>query len=453
MDKTIVQRLGGFVYSLSLKDVPSEVVEKAKTCLINGIGIGISCYDTESARIGREVIKGEEAGMSPQKAATIFCDGARASVTGAAFANSALFHGRAQEDTLGTTHAGTILIPAALALAERNGNSGREVLEAVLAGYEVAGTFDRNISGFTTPRGFRASPIFGILGCAATASRLLKLTEEQTVNALGFAASFAGGTIECFGAGTMEWRFQVGVASREGIMSALIAKNGGRSAPTAFEGKAGYLNALANTLQNSDKLGRELGKTWEILNVAFKPYPVCAFNQTPSTTTLALVKEKDIDYKKIESIDVRLRPYEANMPGMKYKGPFSTVGATLMSTPFVVALACIERDVTFAGILQFGEPRILELLQRVNVIDDGSMPPYSTIIEITMRDGALHRKEMKVGPDYYNFDMERDIELVKKVSSETGVSQDKVDRIISLLRDINKLPSVKELVGVLASCP
>ena len=452
-DKPIVQRLGSFVYSFSLGNIPTEVIEKGKTCLINGIGIGISCHDTESAKIARKLIKSVDGCIAPDKSVTLFCDGTKVSVMGAAFANSCLFHGRAQEDTLGTTHAGAIIIPAALAVAEINGNPGKEVLEAIISGYEIAGTLDKNISPFTSPRGFRASPIFGVVGCAATVSKLLKLSESQTIDALGFAASFAGGTLECFTAGTMEWRFQVGVASREGILSALIAREGGKSAPLAFEGKAGYLNALADTQQNSENIGKDLGRVCEILNAGFKPYSGCAFNQTPAIATLELVRNNEIGYERIEKIDIRLTPYEADYPGMAYKGPFTSIGATLMSTPFVVALACVDNDVTFAGLHQFDEPRVLSLIRKANVIADNSMPRFSCSIEITMNDGVRYSKEMKVRPDYYNFDIGKVIELVKRVTVEADVSQGKTDKMVSLIKEVDKLADIKELTQLLGGCP
>src|SRR5512147_336666 len=100
MKETISEAFGKFVHRLTYGNLPKEVAEKAKTCMINGIGIGISCHDTEFARIARKTIKAEEPGIARDQSATIFCDGAKVSVMGAAFANAGLFHGRAQEDTL-----------------------------------------------------------------------------------------------------------------------------------------------------------------------------------------------------------------------------------------------------------------------------------------------------------------------------------------------------------------
>ena len=453
MSETVAESLGRFVYRLSYNQLQKEIIEKAKTCMINGIGIGMSCHDIEFAKIAREAIKAEESGMTEGRAATIFCDGSKVTVMGAAFANASLFHGRAQEDTLGSSHTGTVITPAALAIAERDGNSGKEVIEAVVAGYEVVGAFDREVSAYTTPRGFRASPVFGILGSASAASKLLKLSEEETIHAIGFAAAFASGTLECFAAGTMEWRFEVGVASREGILASLIAKNGGRAAPTAIEGKTGFLNAFANTTVMAGGLVAHLGKKWEIMNAGFKPYPVCAFNQTPVIAMLDLVNEHQIDSEEIKRIRIFVNPYEYSYAGMNYRGPFSTIGATLMSTPFCLAVACADKEVTLKGIGQFTNPKILHLVEKIEHRPDEKIPRFSCMIDVEMKGGEKLNKEMIISPDYYNFNMERDIDLIKRVTTEAGVDPSKVDRIIQFIRGLENAENVKSLIDILARCP
>ena len=453
MKGTVVERLGKFVYGLSYETLPKEILEKAKTCMLNGIGIGIACYDYEFAKIARQAIKAEEGGMAKEKSATIFCDGSKVSVMGAAFANAALFHGRAQEDTLGSSHTGTVITPAALAIAEREGIPGKEVMAAIVAGYEVVGAFDREVSAYTTPRGFRASPVFGILGSAAAASKLFKLSREQTSNALGFAAAFAGGTLECFAAGTMEWRFEVGVASREGILSALLAKNGGKAAPSAIEGPTGYLKAFANTNEMAENIVAHLGKKWEIMNAGFKPYPVCAFNQTPVTNMLAMVRENKINADEVERIQIRVNPYEYNYAGMTSRGPFNSVGATLMSTPYCLAAAVVEKEITLKGISQFTHPQILALIDRIDHIPDEKIPRWSCIIEVQMKGGKKLKRDMIISAEYYNYNMDRDIELIKQVTSETGVNQTKVDKMVQLVQDLPNAKSVRPLIDVLASCP
>ncbi len=453
MKETVAESLGKFVHGLSYEALYEEVIEKAKTCMINGIGIGISCHDIEFAKIARKIIKAEEHGIAKDRSSTLFCDGVKVSVMGAAFTNAILFHSRTQEDTLGSSHAGAVVIPAALAISEREGSSGEEIIEAIIAGYEVVGALDRAVSAYTTPRGLRPSSIFGIFGSASASSKLFKLSEEETINAIGFASAFASGTMECFVAGTPEWRFEVGLASREGILAALIAKNGVRAAPTAIEGKIGFLNAFANTTECAENIVKYLGNKWEIMSACFKPYPICAFNQTPVLAMLDMVKEYKIDSNQIERIRIFVNPYEFQYPGMNYRGPFSTIEATLMSTPFCLALACVEKELTFKGIGQFNHPKILDLIHRVERIPDEKIPPLSCKIELEMKGGGRFNKEMIVSTDYYNFDMEQDIKLIKGVTDEADVDQSKVDGMISIIKDFDKAENAKGLIGILANCP
>ncbi len=212
MSQTVSETLASFVHRLRFEEIPVEVVQKAKTCLIHGIGVGLAGYDTDFPRIAAEI-----AGVNGRGAheATLLYNGSKCTVMEAAFANAVMLHSRVQEDTHNTAHLGTIVIPVVLALGESRGASGKEILTALIAGYEVGGALSRHYTSQSTPRGFRASSVYGILGASAAAAKLLHLTEEQTAHALGFAASFAFGTLEAFAAGTMEWRFENGVAAKK----------------------------------------------------------------------------------------------------------------------------------------------------------------------------------------------------------------------------------------------
>lgn len=453
MGNTVTEKMAHFVKNLSYDSLPNEVINKGKCCMINGIAIGLSCHDVEFARMARELIKTEELGVPSDRGSTIFCDGSKVTAMGAAFANAALFHGRAQEDTLGSSHTGTVMTPAVLALAEREGYTGRQVLESIIAGYEIVGPLDRVVSGRTTPRGFRPSPIFGIFGTACAAGKLLGLTEEETADAIGFAAAFASGTLECFTAGTMEWRFEVGVASREGIMAALLAKQGAKSAPTAIEGKAGFLNAFANTTEGSELLTRDLGKTWSIMSAGFKPHPVCAFNQTPVRTLLSLMEKTGLSYKDVKKILVKVNPYEYHYAGMAARGPFDSVGGTLMSTPFCVALTLVDGQATLEGLYRFDDRNIKDLIEKTEHIPDESIGTYCCTIIVETKDGQSLFEESREGAEYYNFNMEQTTELARRVTSETGVSKNKVEKLIDFIKDLDQAPNIKELAELLGSCP
>ena len=452
MEETVAEKIGHFVSDLSYDTLPGEVRDKVKSCMINALAIGMSAHRIEFTRMARELVKAQETGIPPEMGATVFCDGSKVTPMGAAFANAALFHARVQEDTVGSSHAGTVVIPSVLALAERDGYPGKRILEAVVSGYEVIGRFDKFVSMHTTPRGFRASPIFGILGSSVASSKVLGLTEEETINALGFAAAFAGGTLESFAAGTVEWRYEVSVASREGMTAALLAKQGARSARTALEGKAGFLKAFAGTTETAEFITRDLGKTWDMMDAGFKLYPVCAFNQTPVRTLLALIKENNLSAQDIKKIQIEVNPYEYHYEGLAFQGPFSSAESALMSTPFCAALVAMEGRVTLNGLYRFNDPNIGEMMKKIEHRPNEKIPTYCCTLILTTKKGDSLRKESTEGPAYYNFNMEQTIELARRVTSEAGLDQDKVSRMIDVVGNLDEALDVKGLADLMGSC-
>ncbi len=268
--------LAKFLVGLRTENMPPEVVQKARVCLYNAFGMGINGHATPYAPVARAAalaLDGEVAG-----GATLFLDGRRTTVGGACLANSALFHGRAQEDTCGAAHFGTILIPMLTAMIEARGYPLARLIPALVAGYEAGGVLEKALSGKTTPGGFRSSAIYGTIAASAAAAKLMELSAEQTAASLANAVSFAGGLLQSFADGTDEWRYQVGVVARNGLVAAELARAGSVSAPNAFEGKSGFARAFAR-IDLDRNLVASLGQDWAILRVAFKPFPVCAFNQ------------------------------------------------------------------------------------------------------------------------------------------------------------------------------
>ena len=269
----------------------------------------------------------------------------------------------------------------------------------------------------------------------------------------GLAAAFAGGTLESFAAGTMEWRFEVGVASREGILAAFIARNGGKTAPTAVEGNAGFLRAFADRVDMAERIPAQLGKNWEIMHAGFKPYPVCAANQSPIMSMIDLAKEKGLEAENIHRIRIRVKPSEYRYPGLNFRGPFRTVGATLMSTPFCLALACVEKDVTLQGLGQLTNPEILALIELIEHIPDEQIPALSCVIEVETKTGKTFVKKMMTSPDYYNFELPQVVKTVNKATSETGVNPLRVREFIELVNNVQDARSIQALVESLSPCP
>jgi len=436
---TLTQELAKFVCHLKYEDIPQPVVEKIKTCILHAICMGLAGYDLEAVKIAKRVIS---ANPSPAQA-TIIGDRQKVSVLDAAFVNSTMFLNRVQGDTHGVTHTGSLSIPLALALAENEGKSGKELLTAVTAAYEVMGLLGKDFTKLSSQRGFRASSIYGILGTTTVAGLLFNLTEEQMAHALGFAAGVAGGTAESLAQGTMEWRFQEGFAARNGVLAALLAKEGAVAAPTALEA---FYKAFAGTTENLDQITQNMGTQWETMNVLFKLYPTCIQNNTNVVNAISLAEEKNIAPRKIKSVYVEMNEFEANYPGHKYMGPFETQSQTLNSVAFCVSNALLFRRLTYNDLLKFDDPEILAMVKRVQVEGKPDVNLLCSRITVEMEDGTKHFRKMDVTEKFYSLDFQTDVDMIRKMADEIPISAEQLNGLVKTVAKLETLDGVEKII-------
>lgn len=425
-ESTLASAMAAFVHRLQNEPLPEHIIERARVCLLNGYGIALGCLGTPYAPVAVRAAlacDGEVPG-----GATLLVDGRRSTVGSAALANAALFHGRAQEDTCGAAHLGAILIPLLTALVEtREEGLAVRLLPALIAGYEVGGLLEKAYSGITTPAGLRSSALYGTVAAAAATASVLGLSLEQTAAALSNAASFTGGILQSFDDGTDEWRYQVGVAARTGWLATELARAGSVSAPHAFEGRSGFVRAYARADCDVAALAAQLGEQWSIERVTFKPFPVCAFNQTPVHAALAL-REK-LGGRRIAAVQVRMHPYEAGYAGMDSKGPFSSVSGTLMSIPFCIALTLLRGAPGMAHMTTYDDQAVNALVQRVRLIADDSIQRLCCAIELELEDGQKLSQDQRMTTADYAYDREGVRALVRRVGAESGIRADVYERL------------------------
>lgn len=422
---TLIEHLGTFVAGLTTQSLPAEVVEKARTCLLNGYGIGLGGQGTPYGPVACAAVLALDG--ERRDGATLFGHGAKVPVSGAAMANAALFHGRGQEDTCGAAHFGAILIPMLTALLEARRLPMDRLIPALVAGYEVGGLLEQAYAPKTTPSGLRSSPLYGTLAAAAAAARLMNLSAERTAAAIGNAASFSGGLLQSFADGTDEWRYQVGVAGRTGLIAAELAAAGSVTAPHAIEGRAGFAKAYAGMDCDVEGLASKLGRQWSIHRVTFKPYPVCAFNQAP--VTAALEMRQKLGHQTPARVRVRMNPYETGYAGMDSKGPFRSISGTLMSIPFCIAITLLRGDPTMAAMTTYDDAEVNGLVARTDLISDDSVPRLCCTIEAELADERTVVVAKRMTTEDFNFDRATVSRLVRRIGAEQGVPAEAYDRI------------------------
>ena len=227
------------------------------------------------------------------------------------------------------------------ALAQQQKASGRDFILGAVCGYEIGAAVGRAIMDQEMVRRFRPTGITGPLAGAIAGSRLLALDEDATVSALGFAANATGGLNEWPYCGGDEMFFHPGFAARNAVTAVELASLGARASDRALDGRAGLFAALGKT----DSIARVApfsGKTFEIMNVYYKPAPACNYAQTATQAALAIANQEGFRSDEVESVTVRAPEAAVNYPGCNSAGPFDRILQAKMSIQYCVAAALVR---------------------------------------------------------------------------------------------------------------
>jgi 2-methylcitrate dehydratase PrpD len=432
--------LGRFAAGLTLDDVPAEVVDKLRCNVLHNLACAMGAHTAGDALW---------AGVRDRRPAeaTLLCDGDRVAAEHAAFANAALMHTRAQDDThfAAKTHVGSAIMPAAYALAERDGLSGAAFATAVIAGCEVAAAVGERLAAPSTARGFRSTPVFGTLGSAAACASLLGLDAGATAEGGAVGACFTSGLNQMWIDGTSEYRLELGMAARNGIVAAQLAASGFHGATHWYEGDAGFARAFAG-----DESGAggpwELGERWRLLDVTYKPYPVCAITQSPVQIAIDLAREHDLEPGAISAVRCYLNPADRTYPGTVNDGPFNDVGASLMSAQFCVAMALKHRGATLAALHEFDDPVVLRLVGMTEVLGDERLPNLGARVEVTTAQGETLAGELVPTAETYGWDWDGVRANLARMEPEIAVGRAGLDRLEQAVASIEELDSVEPLV-------
>jgi 2-methylcitrate dehydratase PrpD len=443
---TVGRALGGFTASLSVADIPPAVVEKLRCNLLHNLACAMGAHSSgaELWQVVRDRRPAE---------ATLLCDGARVGAEHAAFANGALMHTRAQDDThfAAKTHVGSAVMPAALAIAERDGLSGAELASAIVAGCEVAAAVGERLAAAATVRGFRATPVFGTLGAAAAAAPLLGLDADGCADAIAIASSCSGGLNQTWIDGTSEYRLELGFAARNGVAAAQLAAAGFHGASHWYEGDAGFATAFGSG-DEAPHADWELGDRWRLLDVTYKPYPVCAITQSPVQIAIDLAEAHDLEPAHVSAVRCYLNPADRSYPGTVNDGPFNDVGASLMSAQFCIAMALKHRAATLAGLHELDDPVIGRLVAGTEVLADETVPNLGARVEVTTVSGASHSGTLVPDASTYGWDWDGVRANLARMEPEIAVDRAGLDRLEHSVRALLELAGVGPLVrGTVAS--
>jgi 2-methylcitrate dehydratase PrpD len=335
MDET--RMLARFVARTRFEDLPRSLVDNGKLTLLDTLAAGFVGARQPWAQ---RIIAVTRALGGPADATVVGHDW-RADVSRAAFANGVLIGAFECEPLTGSHASGTVL-PAALAVCERERLGGAAFLTAMAVGFEVSARIARTAVGLETTRGFHNPGTQGPFGAAAAVGKLHGLDEDTLTSALGIAGSSSAGLLEFAWSGGDTKRLHLGRASQLGLESALLARQGVRGPATVLEGRSGYFNAFS-TSRDLGKLLDGLGSVWAIEPPWLKSYATHVTHQAVVAAVQELKAREPLDPKSITRVVIRGAP-RIMEPRHRERAPHDVLGGQY-SLPFTTAVA-LTRDMS-----------------------------------------------------------------------------------------------------------
>jgi 2-methylcitrate dehydratase PrpD len=302
------RRLARFVTGLRLEDVPPAVVTAGSLLALDTLGNALAAVPED---FGVAVVRAARR-LGGAGESTLVGDGARLAAANAVLANATLAHGLDFDDTRedAIVHTGCVAVTSALAVGEAVDASGAAVLEALLAGVEVMCRVGLAVPGQLHARHFHPTAVTASFAAAAAAGKLYGLTEDQLVHAFGISGSQSAGIIEYLADGSWTKRLHPGWNAHAGVTAALLAQSGFTGPETVLEGEHGFYQALAGGHDPARLTGllATLGRTWEITNLTYKPYPCGSIAHPYMDCAGRLRARHRLDPDAIEAVRCRTAP-------------------------------------------------------------------------------------------------------------------------------------------------
>lgn len=453
---SITERVVDFVCSTPDDAFPAEARRQAHRAIMDTVGVALAGSKESSSRIVRETIEGS------QGESTVIGSARGAAPGDAALANGTAGHALDYDDVQRslTGHPSVTVAPAALAIAEAVGASGRDLVNAFLVGFEVECRIGRGMGRSHYARGFHETTTLGTLGAAAAGARLFGLNSEQTAHALGVASSMAGGLRANFG--SMTKPLQAGNAARGGVMAAEFARRGFTGGHDILDGSIGFLRTFSPADDADFEVVDGLGEEWEILapGISVKKYPCCFGTHKAADATLALATEHGIaaaDIKRVEvhvpassvGPDGHIGPLIHDRPQTGLEGKFSmqyVVAASLLDHQ--LKLATFEDDAV-------QRPSAQALLAKVTPVANATRHPDADsdeyqAIEIHLTNGQVLSRSVSEARGGAA-DPLSDDELMEKYRdcASLVLPEAEVTQSANLLSQLDDLGDLRELTALL----
>lgn len=356
-----LRKLAEYVADLRLEDIPKEAVSAAKFCILDSIGAAVGAAENEEIRKAvKEILV--FAGENLEHSSSVWGQQCKTSVFQAVFLNGLMGNALDIDDvhTGSRTHIGSVVLPAAWSLAEAMGATGRELLEAVIAGYETMARIGKGFGiNSHRSRGWHATGTAGTFGAAAACAKLLKLDKEKTLSAFGMAGTQSSGLWAFLEDGASSKLLHPARAAANGLTAAFMAKAGMTGPEHILDAKDGGLYKATSYSYSLEAVSGDLGEKYEIMHVDVRPYPCSRSTHCTIDAALKIKRTGKVPVADIQSI--RVDTYEAAVKQCgSPKYPEKAVEAKF-SIPYCVASALLDGEV---GLEQFTPDKMANAARR-----------------------------------------------------------------------------------------
>ncbi|MCF0262420.1 MAG: MmgE/PrpD family protein [Sphaerochaetaceae bacterium] len=436
MTETYIEKLATYANSIAFEKLPSQVIDKVKLCIIDSLECCLSYTSDirlESAYSailkvdnGGSILIGSDKKASPVDAA--YYNTVKGSVT-----NRNDIHPKS------AVHAGAVVFPTVLAIAEDRNINGKKFIESILAGYETMNRFGSFLNG-RIGKAWRTTAVFSPIGAAFAASKALCLDETKMASAASIACNSACGFNEWSLSGTGEDVFQNGNGARSGVFSALLAEKGVFGCRTIIEGMFGVASAF-NIKQGFSALDGD--DEWAILSVLHKPLECCVVAQTPSQCVNSLlIKHPEIRAEIIDRIEIKMDSRLIKHPGCNNTKIENLINA-IMSIQFGVANVIINRGLSNLNWMPPYSNEVRNLMNKCILLEEntGEAPLQAkTEIAIYLKDGSFFSNAQRFMP------LQKD-EIIDRFMS-TASNRFGKENAKSLLFDLLHLEDIENMTTI-----
>ncbi|HYR85875.1 MAG TPA: MmgE/PrpD family protein [Terriglobia bacterium] len=449
--RNLALTLAQFLNRTRFENLPPKAIEHAKMIIASTLASAAPGSRIDSARIVRELAK--EGGGKPE--ATVWFDGAKLPLNEAARVNAMLSDAAASDDSdlRNVAHTGTTLTSAGLAVGERTGATGQDLLGAIVTGYEAAGRIGEALSG--DRQGFHASVIVAFGGVVA-AARLLKLTDEQLAHAIGLTATTMGG----LAIGTNSWarEYHAGNAALCAVNAAMAAGRGYTVNEDMLEAPRGFLSVFGGGKVDTEKLTRDFGKDWDIVtHMAIKLVPGAHAFHPAVEAAVNAARQSGVPPADVTRILVSGPQIRSIGPGRPPKDLIEAIH----SLHYFLASAVADKDFSWihATPEKIHNPAVTRLIGLIQ--SDPSPPPvhydwgWGGTVTIVTRSGARYTSTVDApkasGPRGIEWN---DVDVkYRALMPDSGLPVKRIEEILNMIHAFDRVKNVSELTRLLRARP